>query len=256
MKKVYLILILAVAIGAGCKKDPVAPAPKADFTINGKAETTTTLAQGSYTNMNNASEKSASYLWDFGDGNTSTDENVLFRFNKAGTYNVSLTIKTTSGQTSVVKKQVKVLPVKINSIAIAGLTGLLYALDSDVPKISKADVWVEIRKSEKGHIFTETPDETGNVTLVYKSPVFPNLTPTSTAVINTENMTLDIAALNDSRYLITLYAKDLSTGKTYRLFNNSYSGSDDTFNSSLERNALLWEPSFTGYKIEVRGTFQ
>lgn len=41
--------------------------------------------------FNNESEKAESYRWDFGDGNTSTDENPRHRFTTSGNYDVSLT---------------------------------------------------------------------------------------------------------------------------------------------------------------------
>lgn len=40
--------------------------------------------------FDNQSSNSSSYLWDFGDGSTSTDENPVYTFADAGTYSVSL----------------------------------------------------------------------------------------------------------------------------------------------------------------------
>lgn len=257
MKKVYLILILAVILGAGCKKDPVPPAPKADFMMDSQTVSTMTVQQGTHLPLVSSAENSVSYLWDFGDGTTSTEKDLIHVFEKAGTFNVSLTVKNAGGQTSVVTKQVKVLTAVASLISITDLGGLAFGLDSDVPKISKADVWIEIRKSDKSFLFTETPDGTDGVSLIYKSPIVQNVTPASTPVINVGNLALDVSAIYDRRCLITLYAKDQATGKTYRLFNNSYSGSDNTYNGSLAKNSFLWTPSFAGgYRIEVTGAFQ
>jgi PKD repeat protein len=257
MKKTCLILILAATLGAGCKKDPVPPAPKADFTMDSQTVSAMTVQQGTHLPLVSNSENSVSYLWDFGDGTTSTDKELIHVFEKAGTFNVSLTVKSPGGQTSTAKKQVKVLTAVANLISIKDLGGLAFGLDSDVPKISKADVWIEIRKSDKGFLFTETPDGTDGVSLIYKSPVVQNVTPASTPVINVGNLPLDVSAIYDRRCLITLYAKDQTTGKTYRLFNNSYSGSDNTYNGSIKSNSFLWAPSFAGgYRIEITGIFQ
>lgn len=255
MKKRYLILILAVILGAGCKKDAVPPAPKADFTIDSKTAATITVPQDTHLLLSSSSENSVSYLWDFGDGTSSTEQQLIHRFDKAGVFNVSLTVKSFKGQTSSVKKQVKVLAPVINTVSITSLTALAYGLDSDVPKLDKADVWIEIRKSAKGFISNEDPDPTGNVSLVYKSPVLQNATPLSTATFDVGSTLLDLSALNDNKYLITLYAKD-QTGKTYRLFNNRYSGSNEVHNGSIETNSFLLNSAFAGYAVEFRGKFQ
>lgn len=45
----------------------------------------------------NSGEPVTSYLWDFGDGNTSTEATPTYTYNVAGTYKVSLIVKTASG---------------------------------------------------------------------------------------------------------------------------------------------------------------
>jgi PKD repeat protein len=57
--------------------------PIADFTFENTANT-----EYAFTNL---SEQATSYLWDFGDGNTSTDENPIYSYTATGTYTVSLT---------------------------------------------------------------------------------------------------------------------------------------------------------------------
>jgi C1A family cysteine protease len=46
-----------------------------------------------------------SWLWDFGDGQTSTDRNPVHSYANAGTYTVTLTVKNTGGEDSMVKEQ-------------------------------------------------------------------------------------------------------------------------------------------------------
>src|SRR5690606_29608787 len=57
--------------------------PIADFTFENMTNT-----EYAFTNL---SEQATSYLWDFGDGNTSTDENPIYSYIATGTYTVSLT---------------------------------------------------------------------------------------------------------------------------------------------------------------------
>jgi PKD repeat protein len=50
------------------------------------------FAQNSFVvTFTNTSEDAVSYLWDFGDGNTSTAENPIHEYGQDGTYQVSLT---------------------------------------------------------------------------------------------------------------------------------------------------------------------
>lgn len=53
----------------------------------------------------NTPEPIASYLWDFGDGTTSSDPSPIHQYNNQGTYNVTLTITTTSGCTDILTVQ-------------------------------------------------------------------------------------------------------------------------------------------------------
>lgn len=58
--------------------------------------------------FNNASLKSTTYVWDFGDGMSSSEENPTHIFEDAGTYEVSLTID--GDEENVISKSVVVLP--------------------------------------------------------------------------------------------------------------------------------------------------
>ncbi|NVN92487.1 MAG: PKD domain-containing protein [Desulfuromonadales bacterium] len=49
------------------------------------------------------SSNSTAWLWNFGDGTTSTVQNPLHMYTISGTYNVSLTVTGSSGQTTVTK---------------------------------------------------------------------------------------------------------------------------------------------------------
>ena len=60
----------------------VVPLPTAKFSYSGTALAFT---------FTNESTDAATYIWDFGDGNTSTDENPTNNYSAAGTYMVSLT---------------------------------------------------------------------------------------------------------------------------------------------------------------------
>ncbi|NMM49275.1 FG-GAP-like repeat-containing protein [Marinigracilibium pacificum] len=81
---------------AGCTQESdavsvsVSAAPQAGFAISGN------LCRGSQLSVDNTStvdgSQSVSYLWNFGDGNSSTQFEPTKSYNTAGTYNVSLTV--------------------------------------------------------------------------------------------------------------------------------------------------------------------
>ena len=85
------------------KEVEIVDMPKADFSFssdnNFLAPTTVSF--------NNDSQSSSSYLWDFGDGQTSTLENPTHKFDTPGNYIVSLTAKSNAGE-DVIEKEVSV----------------------------------------------------------------------------------------------------------------------------------------------------
>ncbi len=56
----------------------------------------------------NQSENGESYLWDFGDGNTSEDEDPVYTYGDAGTYEVSLTVFGITGDEATYSEEVDV----------------------------------------------------------------------------------------------------------------------------------------------------
>ena len=95
---VSLTITDTVVGGSSTKSIPMAvtvEVPTADF--NGSS----LFGCGPLTiNFTNASTTAVSYLWNFGDGNTSTLENPTHTYQNRGSYSVSLTITTANGCTN------------------------------------------------------------------------------------------------------------------------------------------------------------
>lgn len=72
------------------------PAPVAEFS----ADPTTGDAPLTVSFTDSSTNSPASWLWDFGDGETSTEENPTHTFSNAGTYDVTLTVTGTGGQST------------------------------------------------------------------------------------------------------------------------------------------------------------
>lgn len=74
-----------------CKEAPETP-PEASFTIN-----TETARPGETILFQNTSEGASTFMWDFGDGNGSTEENPSHAYAETGTYAVHLEVTNTGG---------------------------------------------------------------------------------------------------------------------------------------------------------------
>lgn len=87
------LLLIAIALVAftSCEKDddPVTPTVTANFTYSVNAET-------GAVNFTNTSSNADSYVWNFGDGNSSTDKNPSHIY-EAGMYMVTLTASNVAG---------------------------------------------------------------------------------------------------------------------------------------------------------------
>lgn len=105
INKLVLGTLAVVALGtAGCSDDKPEyayhPSKDVDFTYNVQGnEYTLDYYVVSHVQFNNISSKSGSVHWDFGDGTTSTESNPVHKFDKAGTYRVTLTIDGVGSQT-------------------------------------------------------------------------------------------------------------------------------------------------------------
>ncbi len=91
--KMMSLLLLSVVL-VNCKEDP-APAPIADFTFDVDAGTVT---------FNGLADNATSYAWEFGDGETSMEEDPIHIYAAPGTYDVIFTATGEGGTDSETKK--------------------------------------------------------------------------------------------------------------------------------------------------------
>ena len=87
--------IFLLSLIVGCSKSGPALAPVASFTW-----TASSLTAPSAVTFNNKSTNSSSYLWDFGDGGTSTAYIPTHTYTAGGTYTVKLTVTGQGGTNS------------------------------------------------------------------------------------------------------------------------------------------------------------
>lgn len=85
MKFTFLAVVAAVLLFVACDKKEETPAEACfDFAPQ------TDIFSGDEITLTNCSKDADSYLWDFGDGNTSLEESPVHTFDKGGEYKVSL----------------------------------------------------------------------------------------------------------------------------------------------------------------------
>lgn len=97
MRKV-IYLALSLALLNACSR------PAASFRTSEQARAATPV------NFTNQTEEAESYLWDFGDGETSTETSPDHRYLSSGTYTVKLTATNAKGKSGSKEQQVTVLP--------------------------------------------------------------------------------------------------------------------------------------------------
>ena len=98
MKKTLLFTMVLMAIFSGCKKDK-------------KATATFSLSKSNYyltepVLLSNSATNATSYTWNFGDGQSSTEQNPQHAYSKGGTFQIKLTVN--GGST--ITKAVKIYP--------------------------------------------------------------------------------------------------------------------------------------------------
>lgn len=107
----YLITVRLINLTNGCIAPPitrqlfVAPRPTADFTASASCLGNPTIFQ----NSSSVSSGSLSYVWRFGNGDSSTLTNPVYTYPNDGVYTVELVARTNFGYTSVVSRQVTVV---------------------------------------------------------------------------------------------------------------------------------------------------
>ena len=95
--------------------------PSAEFTAN----TTSGTGNVSVQFTENSTNSPTSWLWDFGDGSTSTEQNPIHNYTKPGKYTVSLTATNAGGNNTVTKTEyINVIDVDAPLVTVNPLGGL------------------------------------------------------------------------------------------------------------------------------------
>lgn len=170
-------LLTALLLVSACddKEDPKpADAPKACFTTSGELKSATPIAFTSDCSVN-----AVSYLWDFGDSQTSTEPDPTHTYSSAGTFSVKLTVENQAGATHSVTQTLEIAEGEAETVTHFGQidadetwqAGVIHIVFSYVT-INNATVTIEpgavVRFTEGASLEVGTETEVTAATLIAK----------------------------------------------------------------------------------------
>lgn len=117
----YITVLLAVEKGEPLPTTPPpAPSPIADFTADPRQGVTKLGVQFDSSPVRDFGEPIVAYLWDFGDGMTSTAANPFHIYKKEGAFTVTLTITNANGQSTEIKDEYVVTSYPVTRRTLVG----------------------------------------------------------------------------------------------------------------------------------------
>jgi PKD repeat protein len=258
MKNIYLMLFLCCLCTAACKKEVDAPTPPvSEFYLGDPSLSSYVVNEATTIVPLNNSTDAVSYLWDLGNGATSTERTPSIYFGKGGEYTVSLTVTKADGTTSTSKREVKVLTPVVRSIIINDINKWVGLGSSTLDKFNGGDVWVEVYKVDNKGSYSQLSNGAFNYPLHFKSEVIKNLSADLSqsivlAVPENANLTEKLSRVVDFRYVFSLFVKD--TSGTHLLFSSEYTGS--SFMPGDSNFDFNWTSTFNNTKVTIPCRFQ
>lgn len=229
--KIHLtILIILLVLFNSCGTEPVSSFSFRDV------DTIEVLKMGTFDEclVKSTSEYATSVLWDFGDGRSSTDEEIILSYPKSGTYTLKLFARNDAGET-VSSKQVIVLDRVLKSIVIDAVQWNTENTEG-WPTTSLVDIYFQIQMFTDGTmnptgiypncpvLFTSSTVE--NINNQHVPPAFnPIVIPATEKIIIDKTLVQWANAYDhiNKAYLFSLMAKD-SDGNIFCLENNTQFG--------------------------------
>ena len=99
MKLIKVVLLGLLTTLFACSSDDSIPNPESCFNFN----PTSDIKDGDQINFTSCSENANSYMWDFGDGSSSTQENPTHIYQTFGNFTITLTVSNSTGTDSTAK---------------------------------------------------------------------------------------------------------------------------------------------------------
>lgn len=201
---VWLGAVILVAAACKSKEEEIVPTPafSYDFADSGAKHYLPGYTTDNSIKLTNNSTGGATYLWNFGNGNTSTEKAPLITYAKSGTYTITLTTTSSTGTQRLATQSIKILDRVLKTITISGFK---WNSIGEVPgwdDTKKADLTIEIgQRTTTGSTLTIS-------NLLYRSDPIKNVTntPISFSIPVTQKVILNPNVLSD--FIINLYGND------------------------------------------------
>lgn len=242
MRNNLITLAILLLILNNCNEDKIEPLPViSSFSFNDDTLSILKIGTSDEFKVTGKIMNAESFIWDFGDGRTSTDTSVLLSYPESGIYTINLTATNSDGLTSSSAKKVIVLDRVLRKIVINNIQWDSTDVSFGWPSSNKVDVYFQIQ------LFTNnTMDPFGiypNSPIVFTSSIVKDVNnqyykngtfvpieiPVSEKIIIDRNLVVEATSDKLSNaYLFSLMAKDLN-GNPYSLINNGCLGSGSSF---------------------------
>jgi PKD repeat protein len=215
----------------GCRKETIHQ-PDASFSFRGDTSSVIKMATYDTCTLFNSSINADSSFWDLGNGEISTDKNLVLTYPNSGTYTIKLTVKTPDGQNSSIEKTVIVLNRVLEKIIINHIQWDTVSNSNPNficvwPTSPMADVFVLVQKYEHGDSIVPISGIMPNSEIIYQSPVIQDVsyrTYIPFVIGVPEKVVVDKQLVLDGSFVISLMAKD-EQGVIYALQTSKFGGS-------------------------------
>lgn len=223
---VYLVKLLAVdSLGCTSARQANSPititkSPLSDFTVSDS----TSCTNNKLFSFTNYSQYASSWIWDFGDGNTSNLQNPFHQYNDTGTYSITLISLNNSGCSDTLTKvdKIRIFPkptatfTSTNSVGCVPLQTRIIG-DTLTPQLKHS--WVfQLNKPQTGNDIVVTYNNRGKfaVQLVVENQY---------ACKDTITKLEHIHAIQETKAAFSIDTLDKCTNRAIQFFNQSINGS-------------------------------
>lgn len=194
---------LWVKTSAGCVSTTVSknlvvnPLPEPDFTVS---EVCVPTGKAQFTATNKNTVAISSWLWDFGDGNISNQQNPLHTYTRGGAYNVKLTATSAAGCPVTITKEVLVYDAPTTSFTVENINNLCSINPVKITDVSAINGYGSISLIEIYWDFARKPLQKLSFNNPASRTVYENLYPNPTTTPSTTYRILIKAFTNAGCY--------------------------------------------------------
>jgi PKD repeat protein len=229
----YMIsLLLGSLVLYSCQEKEVIPVADFDYTF---ADPTLAAYLSAYPThvslkINNKSTLGQSYLWDFGNGSTSTEAEPSFLYLQSGEYTITLRVTSASGEQKLLTKQIKIVDRVLKQVIVQSLEWNAIGELSDWPSNKSANAQIEVGQ----RMGNDSPVLISE--LLYQSTVLEKVSSVTTPLMLPVSGKHIITPADLSNLVINLHGMD----ETGRYLSYSSGASGIGISAYIDKNTQSW----------------